>query len=398
MAGCGDAGVGSTTTIEGGTTGASDSVVSTTTTIPTTTGTEATTTTTTSSPGETVWTVDRYGRTPDVALGSTPALGSGCAPGTDYLPDGVWFGWIADVGNDAIEFDLACLWPGRLEPAASNDSGRARTVPVTDDALLYLSTGTVPFADWSGDTTEISNAPGLPDTVPYWVFVNDGAATEIAKYPGPVVWAQSADAWPGLVPGCCDGGDEAPPSPEDPLPPSGYPVDGFYKALAQDDGEYGDWPTAHGAGTYDIEISKWLSCDEYPELCPEWWVGDEVTGYPDEPTLNLTLDLDEELTVVIMPIITQRPIVGDGTVFDELLADLNSSVDTWVRPGVELRERSDDPSFPFGDVYWPGEPEWGELGYRGPGGAHLTWFGNWLALEMRDGRPILYIHAGLIAG
>ncbi len=92
---------------------------------PSTTGTTASSTTapavaTTVSPSETTFTVEEYGQDVDAVLTSSGALGSGCAPGTESLPDGLWFGWASGFGADAIEFDLACLWPGRVEPAAGN--------------------------------------------------------------------------------------------------------------------------------------------------------------------------------------------------------------------------------------------------------------------------------------
>jgi hypothetical protein len=141
-----------------------------------------------------------------------------------------------------------------------------------------------------------------------------------------------------------------------------------------------------------------LSCTDNPGVCPEWWVDDEVTTLPDGPFLDKTLIFDGETAVVIMPIFGEAAIVGDGLAFGRLLADVNEAVRTWAQPGIDLRDRSRDPGFPFGQIPWPGEAQDGELGYRGPGGAHLTWFGGWMALEIRNGNPILYIHAGLIAG
>ena len=159
-----------------------------------------------------------------------------------------------------------------------------------------------------------------------------------------------------------------------------------------------DWPQSATPHSYELQIARWLSCADNPGMCPEWWVDDEVTTLPDGPFLDQTLEFDRGTAVVIMPIFGDYAIVGDGDAFGRLLADFNEAIDTWIRPGIELREHTGDPSFPFGEVPYPGEPDYAELGYRGPGGAHLTWFGGWMALEVRDGQPILYIHAGLIAG
>jgi hypothetical protein len=358
------------------------------------------TTTSTNTPEEHRWTVEAHGQNPTIAFGGRGELGSGCSPGTDQLPDGIWFGWIDEAELHQFDFDLACLWPGRLEPAASNEAAKLRSLPVADGAVVYLTGGeTARYTDWDGVLDVADNAPGLRQNLGSWVFVNEGVVTEISEYPEAISWARSATAWPGLVPGCCDGGDVAPASPDGPLPETGWPADGFYKAWPITDGEYGpDWSDAGIGVGYRIAISSWLSCDENPELCPEWWVGDEVTVDRETPGIERTLPFDDELTVVIMPIFGDYSIVGGGNAFEELLDDLNRATETSLEPDVDLDTLSEDPAFPFGRIPWPGETENTEFGYRGPGGAHLAWFGGWLALEIRDGVPILYIHAGLIAG
>jgi hypothetical protein len=72
--------------------------------------------------------VAAFGPNPDRALGDSLAVGSGCSPGTDSLPGGVWFGWVTDSTTARIEFDLACLWPGRIKAAAGNDALQIRTI------------------------------------------------------------------------------------------------------------------------------------------------------------------------------------------------------------------------------------------------------------------------------
>jgi hypothetical protein len=240
----------------------------------------------------------------------------------------------------------------------------------------------------------VKNAPGLPDTVPYWLFINDGLVTELAQYPTSIDWAQPAAGWPGLFPGCCDGGTTAPPSPDDLWPEEGWPADGFYSLFAEKEAD----------SYFELTLRKFLSCRDHLELCPDWWVGNEVIIDPHGPTLQRRLPLDEELTVVIMPIWGETPVIGDGIAFRDLLIDLNDAVDEWIvdrdnvwYPGPGLKERTSDPAFPFGLAVFPGHDE-GPLGYRGPGGNRLSWVGWWLALEIREGVPVLYIHAGLVAG
>jgi hypothetical protein len=175
-----------------------------------------------------------------------------------FLPDGIWFGWVEDVASDSVDFDLACLWPGRVEPAASNDVTRIRTVPVDPNAVAYDSGGEiVEFAELDGVLQTVANAPRLRATLPFWLFVNDGVVTEISEHAEPITWARSSDAWPGLEPGCCDGGEVAPPSPDEPLPETGWPTDGFYKAWNMDSSEYvHDWPESATPNWYELQIAR----------------------------------------------------------------------------------------------------------------------------------------------
>ncbi len=391
-AACGEAADEPTTTVEpANVTTTTTSSATTSTTQPAATTNQAATTTIRT---PVKWTVEALGRNPEEVLGPGGAMGSGCSPGTDHLPDGVWFGWIEDIAASSLDFDLACLWSGRVEPAASNDAARVRTVPVAEDTLVYLDEDPTPHSGWSGETTSANNAPGLPRSLPYWLFVNDGVVTEMAEYPEPVVWALSQSAWGDLSPGCCDMGDVAPPSPEAPLPESGWPPDGFYKVWLMTDEDVGwNWPDSESGTSYELNVARWLSCRDNPGLCPEWWEGDEVIMDPAGATLQTTLEFDEDLTVVIMPILGDTALVGDGPAFAELIADMNTALDR----GLDSVD-SDGPGSPFGRIPLPEETEGGELGFRGPGGTYLTWFGGWMALEMRDGLPILYIHAGLVAG
>lgn len=357
-------------------------------------------TTPTVSPGQATFTVEEYGQDVHAVLTSSGALGSGCAPGTDALADGVWFGWATDFGADAIKFDLACLWPGRVEPAASNDAARLRTVPVSADALLYTLTGNpVPYDQWDGEQATFDNAPGLPDVPPLWVFIHNGVATELLEYPVPIYWAKSATAWPVLVPGCCDAGDVAPASPTDPWPDEGWPADGFYDI----------WVDGRSRAAIEITMHKYLSCADYPEMCPDWWTEKNVTIDLEATPLERILSYSPDLTVVILPIASEAPIVGNGQTFRTLLDDVDGAIEHWINspetsvPWAQMQELAADPSFPFGSPDTIDEGTY-PIGFRGPGGALLTYAGDpsylfgWSVMEIRDGKPILYIHAGNITG
>ncbi|WP_336249191.1 hypothetical protein [Stomatohabitans albus] len=56
---------------------------------------------------------------------SSGLLGSGCTPQTDHLPNGTWFGFASDEGNDTMRFDLVCLYAdGRIR----NDNSKLRVL------------------------------------------------------------------------------------------------------------------------------------------------------------------------------------------------------------------------------------------------------------------------------
>jgi hypothetical protein len=204
-----------------------------------------------------------------------------------------------------------------------------------------------------------------------------------------------------MLPGCCADGTIAPVSPPDPWPDQGWPADGFYDLLVD----------AEKDGYVDVDIGRWHSCRDRPDLCPDIWVGDEVETDPDEERLRRRLSFDQNLTVVIMPIPQpdEVPVVGNGDAYQELLRDLDESIDMLQTEDAnfglfpeELKESTSDPDFPFGPILLRGG-EIGGFGYRGPGGALLSWWsghghGWWHVLEIRDGQPILYLHAGIIAG
>jgi len=128
--------------------------------------------------------------------------GSGCSPGSDELPSGIWFGYLVTKGTHSVTFDLACL----LGPPASlpyltqddldadvdwyvrNDNPKLREVPVADGAVVYQLDGnadfylTVAFADWPlpGHTySSVGTCPGAG--CPVWLYVNGGVVTEIME-------------------------------------------------------------------------------------------------------------------------------------------------------------------------------------------------------------------------
>ncbi len=143
--------------------------------------------------------------------GSDGAGGSGCAPGTDALPDGVWFGFVVDRSDIEIQFDLACWWSGeraneiaRQRGAAevpvpndyyiTNDSEQVRTITISPGTAVahldYTEKNTsgdpyvvMTFGDWGG-LTDYLNCDFDSGYEPYclaWLFINNGVVTEMAE-------------------------------------------------------------------------------------------------------------------------------------------------------------------------------------------------------------------------
>lgn len=126
---------------------------------------------------------------PESLPGAGEHYGSGCAPGTDTLPDGIWFGRIESASSTQIEFDLMCFAP--LEPNQdgvgdiTNDSSQLRTVPISPSADVYAI---APDGFWElEDYSSWYLDPGQegfcePEgcwTV--WLYVNGGEVTEIVQ-------------------------------------------------------------------------------------------------------------------------------------------------------------------------------------------------------------------------
>lgn len=66
------------------------------------------------------------------------ALGSGCVPGANQLPDGIWFGYLTEVSETMIEFDLACWFSGA--PAAEAAAQDGEESPPPNDYYVRNST------------------------------------------------------------------------------------------------------------------------------------------------------------------------------------------------------------------------------------------------------------------
>ena len=176
---------------------------STTTNTPTTTGAvvPTTRTTTTTSPPPTtrtpdiVFTVAAHGLHPDSLPSSGGFFGSGCSPGSDVLPDGVWYGFAQEFDESTITFDLACLrWipdPNDDEVEEGgweivNDNPRVRIVPVDSDAQVTCYWAgypphPFPYTEWIDEPHEVRPLGEEHGGLDMWLYINDGLVTEIGR-------------------------------------------------------------------------------------------------------------------------------------------------------------------------------------------------------------------------
>ena len=126
---------------------------------------------------------------PESQPGAGEYYGSGCSPGGNTLPDGIWFGHIESASARAIEFDLICFAP--LAPGEdgaghlTNDNPKLRTVPVASDANVYAIG---PDGFWELQSySEWYLDPGQPGFCPpdgcwdVWLYVNGSEVTEIVQ-------------------------------------------------------------------------------------------------------------------------------------------------------------------------------------------------------------------------
>ncbi len=199
VAGCGGGGD-TTTTAAPSTTEAAPTTTAaaatTTTTVPTPTTAEPTTTAAAGGP----YAVEEPNVAPVEPLpGSEGASGSGCTPGTDALPDGIWFGYVTARSASAIDFDLACWYFGDIAYTEGAEDGEEvnndyyvrnvnptlRTITVDGSVPVYeinagdISFNAVPFADWPLDPEGYIACPS--DWCGVWLYVNDGNVTEIQE-------------------------------------------------------------------------------------------------------------------------------------------------------------------------------------------------------------------------
>ncbi len=272
-------------------------------------------------------------------------------------------------------------------------------------------------------TTAAATATAAPTTVPPTIETVAPTTTALpTTVPLQGEW-ERVTMTPPVSPQCCALPAMAPVSPPGPIPRDDWPADGFYDATAiRPDGP---------AAALQLMMRRWIACADFPEGCPPDPPPEGVTTDPATVVIR-ELALDDDLTVVIWALEDPRfdaasrtALVGSGTAFAELLdRGIDAAFRTWVLEpragGVAvatiiddiLTKGADAAGFPFGP-----DPATNSIGYRGPLDSFLlanpAWLmepddpwppgGNglydwWTTLEIRDGAPVLYIHANLVAG
>ena len=142
--------------------------------------------------------ITRLGTEPAPVDVNSLAEGSGCTPGTEELPDGRWFGYVADPTESDLEFDLACWFSGAgaieatLEDGEEspppndyyirNASEETRTVPVADDVVVrwlppedIATLADIGYTDWIEIRPDRDWLPGV------WIEVEGGEVISIEE-------------------------------------------------------------------------------------------------------------------------------------------------------------------------------------------------------------------------
>jgi hypothetical protein len=321
--------------------------------------------------------------------------------------------------------DVRLPGEGIIAPLLIDLTGAMVELPVTGRVALWSG------PDQDGSTPSADPAHSLP--------VDDS-------------WTLTGLAWP-IQPTCCDTPAIGPVSPPGPIPEVGPWPDTDFSGLA--DGFYDVTVTRvwDPPGVVAVSLRRWVSCTEQPDQCPDGFP--EIGIFADPSTeVDTHLVLADGLTVVIQPLQTwhdrrlpdpPRVITGSGTAFYELLSGWcggylperkpeNCGIDhafvDWVwsphRAGdsieqiiTNLESADTAPSFPFtqfddrATAIPCGTDRRCITAYRGPQGPHLIvdftlldmdedWparlYGWWTSLEIRNGKPILYIDAGRLTG
>jgi hypothetical protein len=297
------------------------------------------------------------------------------------------------------------------------------------DATRYAMADQAAFYGWlqlpDPDAPATSRPPAAEDEPGGPSEPDEPSEPGEASEPIPVIdhdtgWTPLPDyGWP-ITPQCCGAPTTGPPSPRGPLPEQGWPADGYYDVDVVR-------PSTERA-TLELQLRRWVVPDEMPE---HWEGTDDVIDADPGQVIRREVAI-AELAVVLVPIQPEGDhevtgLTGGPGAFATLLADgIDPAYLAWVveplRGGTsveaietDLLARSAAPGFPFGQDYRTGLHPDAPIAFRGPLGSSLVADPSWMStawppghnglygwdaitLEVRDGRPILHLWAGQIAG
>lgn len=331
--------------------------------------------------------------------------------------------WLAASAASALVV-ASCATVNEATSVRITSTTTTRQAPLDSMVTTELSSTTMAL---TADVVDPTDAPVAPHSLPI-----DGD------------WTVTNLDWP-VQPFCCNAPAVGPASPAAAIPTDGQmPADGFYDVAVT--------RTWDPPGVIEVTLRRWVSCAESLDSCP----ADSPDGgvFADPATeVETHLELNENLTVVIEPLQAwdegrypdpPQVITGSGLAFYDLLSGWcsgyipernteNCGIDhafpDWIwlpyQAGAsieqiiaDLRSADTGPTFPFTefDDHADDQPCTGyrcTTAYRGPQGTHLiidftllglggNWldrlYGWWTSLEVRNGKPILYIDAGRLFG
>lgn len=133
----------------------------------------------------------RYGAAGPIATDASSPDGSGCSPGGDVLPDGLWFVAIEAIDEATLTLDLLCRFSGEAAFAHPeygggdhlylNESSRLRTGLVAPDAVVWLLADPgLPGSQIARSPTEAAVAIADRGFAPFvWALVENSLVAEL---------------------------------------------------------------------------------------------------------------------------------------------------------------------------------------------------------------------------
>ena len=114
--------------------------------------------------------------------------GSGCTPGPGALPDGRWFGYVAEAGPTSFELDLACWFAGEAAAIAAAQDGE-ESPPPNDYHIRNVNPALRTVAVIPGSSISWLEIPGDPASqllvsYAFWITARDDRPHQ------PAVWVE----------------------------------------------------------------------------------------------------------------------------------------------------------------------------------------------------------------